>query len=602
LSDYIPAEVSKASDFILAEVNPDDTFSSMAATYLNDSSKGWMISEFNDLETLVPGQEVAIPLRPFKMGGLDVTGYQVVPVLSYHRISEEKSTKTVVRRADFEQQMKYLKENGYHVITLDQFLDFIEFKDQIPEKSVVLTFDDGWRSFYTVAFPILQKYGFASTLFVYTDFIGGNVALSWDQITELHRNGVDIQCHTKTHRNLAELKKDESFREYFESVKEEITCSTQLIETKLNKQCRYLAYPYGETSPLVISFLKKSGYRAAFTADRGSNPFFVNNFEIHRAMIYGDCDLEDFKGNLVTYNESAPDEQGGDLKKALLELKITAGLNPGEPEISERIGQIEGRIEAEALQHFQQGVADYDNGALENARQHFLIALRYNPDLEGAIDYLKNRMYEYDDMTYTVEEGDSLGDISQKIYKDPGMDFLIAYFNDLDKQAAPAAGTVLKLPVVEEELAEPFPDLEQELEKARELWTAEKYAEVIPIAAMILACDPGNKRAYELENASYVELGKKLLSQNKYLESYDMYREVDPGYEEGQTAIAEVKKYMAAQADEYFKQGVKYFVDEELINAIDAWEKTLALNPDHERAKQDIENARLLLEKLEQVR
>lgn len=290
-------------DFVIVKAVENDTLSSLAAEYLNDPTTDWLIAEFNDIDTLNIGQEVIIPLTPFKQGGLQAVGYQTVPVLAYKNFSKDKPGLMSVSEACFEEQMKYLKENGYHAITLKQLLDFFDFNRQIPQKSVVITVDDGWHSLYDIAFPILKKYGFSSTLFVYTDFIGGGKAMSWEQLKELSENGIDIQCKTRTHRNLKRPRENESFRDYFESIEMELTYSKKLIKKRLNKECSCLAYPYGETSSLVIALLKKHGYRAAFTATGESNPFFADKFRIHRSEIYGHDDIETFKEKLSVFEK-----------------------------------------------------------------------------------------------------------------------------------------------------------------------------------------------------------------------------------------------------------------------------------------------------------
>lgn len=295
------SEIRINDDFIIVTATAKDTLSSLAAEYLNDPSKEWLISEFNHIKTLAPGQELIIPLFPFKKGGLKLGGYQTVPVLSYYRLSKNKPSKIAITQDDFKAQMKYLKENGYHVITLDQLLGFLDYQEQIPEKSVAITFDDGWISVYDIAFPILKKYGFPATIFIYTDFIGGGKAMSWKQIKELSEAGFDIQCQTKTHRDLTVLKEKEFFKEYFKSLEMEISYPKKLIKKKLNKECKCLAYPYGITNNLVIAMLKKHGYRAAFTVDNRSNPFFIDKYKINRSAIYGEYDIEKFKNKLSVF-------------------------------------------------------------------------------------------------------------------------------------------------------------------------------------------------------------------------------------------------------------------------------------------------------------
>ena len=292
-----------SDDFVIVKTTAQDTFSSLAATYLKDPNKGWLIAEFNGMTTPGPGQELIIPLSPLNKGGLKTEGYQTVPVLVYYNFSKN-SDETAVGQDDFEAQMKYLKQNGYHVISMNQLLDFIDYKEPLPEKSVVLTFDDAWRSIFDFALPILIKYNFTATFFIYTDFIGGGKAMTWKQIDTLSKIGFDIQCQTKTHRNLAVPKKNESFKEYFKSIEMEISYPKKLIKDKLNIDCKYLAYPYGETNNLVIAVLKKHGYQAAFTIDRKPNPLFTDKYRISRSVIYGSYDMDKFKNNLSVFQKT----------------------------------------------------------------------------------------------------------------------------------------------------------------------------------------------------------------------------------------------------------------------------------------------------------
>jgi len=292
-------------DFIVATPQSDSDITFLASEYLHDPSKRWVILKFNGIDTVIPGQKLIVPLKPFQWGGLADNGFQTVPILSYHRFSRKRSGRMIVTEKNFEAQMKFLNENGYHVITMDQLFDFLEFKSQIPEKSVVLTIDDGWLSFKDIALPILKKYNFPATLFIYTDFIGKKKAMSWEQLKMLASNGVDIQCHTQSHRNLAIIKKNESLADYLKSLELEIVHVKEIIKNKLDQDCRYLAYPYGATNQFVIKILKKHGYRGAFSVIRKENPFFVNPYIINRSMIYGNYDIEKFKSNLVVFKEMA---------------------------------------------------------------------------------------------------------------------------------------------------------------------------------------------------------------------------------------------------------------------------------------------------------
>ncbi len=290
-------------DFVALVAQPGETLTSLAEKYLNDPSMDWFIGEWNGINSLTPGQEVIIPLSPFGRGGVSLKGYQMVPILSYHKFSREKADILTVTESAFREQMSFLKRNGYQVIPLDHLFDFIEYRRPLPKKSVVITIDDNWISTYEIAFPILKQYGYPATLFVYTDLIlPGKKILSWDHLSEMAKHGIDIQCHTKSHRNLDKRNGQESFREYFKTLEKELAESAEIIKKRLNREVKYLAYPYGDTNPLVIGLLTKMGYRGALTVERGSNPFFIHPYKINRSMIFGTFSLKDFENNLTYFN------------------------------------------------------------------------------------------------------------------------------------------------------------------------------------------------------------------------------------------------------------------------------------------------------------
>jgi len=293
-------------NYSIVTVQSGDSFSSLAAKYLGDSSAGWIIAEINGIDVLREGQALIIPPNVLEKCGLTPAGYQTIPILTYHKFSDNVADPVTVTRKAFEDQMRFLKTNGYKVIGLDEFFDFLELKKPVPRKSVVITFDDGWRSTYDIAFPILKKYGYPSTLFVYTDFISeGGSGMTWNILREMMNGGVSIQSHTKSHRYLDRRLAKESFRKYFDAVKEELDDSAKIIRRHLNTDVKYLAYPYGDTNHLVAAVAEKSGYRGALTVERDGNPCFVHRYRIKRSMIYGNFDLEDFEKNLKIFNHQA---------------------------------------------------------------------------------------------------------------------------------------------------------------------------------------------------------------------------------------------------------------------------------------------------------
>jgi peptidoglycan/xylan/chitin deacetylase (PgdA/CDA1 family) len=286
-------------DFVAVIVQPGDTLSSLAARYLNDPSLDWRIAEFNGISALKPGDGVVIPLKPLGLGGVTSRGYQTVPVLTYHKFSKHVSDRMTVREDAFEEQMAFLKKNGYRVIRLDDLFEFLKRKRPLPPKSVVITFDDGWRSMYDIAYPILKRYGYPATLFISTDLIQPtSTTLDWRRIREMAQNGIDVQCHGKTHRSLGKIENGETLQAYFESVRTEMVESAKIIKRQLGTDVKYLAYPFGDTNSLLIAMLGKLGFQGGLTVVRAGNPFFADEFRVGRSMIYGTFDLKTFADNL----------------------------------------------------------------------------------------------------------------------------------------------------------------------------------------------------------------------------------------------------------------------------------------------------------------
>jgi peptidoglycan/xylan/chitin deacetylase (PgdA/CDA1 family) len=202
----------------------------------------------------------------------------------------------------FERQMQYLKENGYHVITAEDLVAFLGYRQGLPQKSVLITMDDGYRSVYNIAYPILKKYGFKATLFIYTSFVGvSKMAITWDQLKEMQTNGFTIGSHTIYHSDLTNPKAGESEQEHIARLKEELNGSKKIIDHKLDQDTYFLAYPFGYYDQRSIQMAKEAGYKLAMSVKRGGNPFYANPFTLRRDQIL-EKDLKSFVSRLKTFN------------------------------------------------------------------------------------------------------------------------------------------------------------------------------------------------------------------------------------------------------------------------------------------------------------
>lgn len=222
-------------------------------------------------------------------------------VLMYHSVDENKEFFTV-SAGEFERQMKYLADNKYKVLSASDLIKSIEDGTEIPSKTVVLTFDDGYQDNYKNAFPILKKYGFLATIFVTTGSMSGTritskgtviPTLSWGQIKEMANSGfVEFFPHTHTHPKLDLISDDE--------LRNEIRVSKEIIEKELNKKINVFAYPYGQSNQKVRDILKQEGFKAAFTVETGPVTAKVDPLLIKRNSIDSRITFTMFKG-IVKY-------------------------------------------------------------------------------------------------------------------------------------------------------------------------------------------------------------------------------------------------------------------------------------------------------------
>ena len=296
--------LGRDEDFAIVIVQPGEDLALLAERYLGDRSKAWWIAEFNGAEPVRPGQAIVVPLRSRNMPGVHANGYQTVPILTYHRFGS-KSSKLTVTTTAFEAQMDYLAKNGYRVISLARLARFLEGKEPLPRKSVVVTIDDGFRSTFEIAYPILARHGFAATVFLYSDFVGASDALTWAQMKEMIASGlIEIQPHSKTHTNLTLGLPGETDARYRERMAREIEAPIGLIRDRLATRSLTFAYPYGDVNETVVDLLTRKDLPLGATVTPGGNGFFAYPHMLRRSMIFGNEDLEAFKSKLATFTRT----------------------------------------------------------------------------------------------------------------------------------------------------------------------------------------------------------------------------------------------------------------------------------------------------------
>ena len=236
---------------------------------------------------------------PAKLGGKQVVDQTAqVLVFGWHRfVQKVKRPDTEITPQDFEKQMQELKDKGITVIGMQDFLAWRRSEKSIPPRCAVLTFDDGWKSQYEVAWPILKKFGYPVTLFIYTEGVrgghfGGGEAMTWEMLSEMRDAGMDIEAHSATHQDLRKpydkvAKKRLNPEEYDQWLQSEIVGSKQLLEQKLAIRVNCFAVPYGFYNDHVKQVITNAGYEAIFTVYGQPLTFHSSLDNLGRYLIEG---------------------------------------------------------------------------------------------------------------------------------------------------------------------------------------------------------------------------------------------------------------------------------------------------------------------------
>ena len=228
-----------------------------------------------------------------KLIGMDSPYKTSIPVLMYHSIKYEAGNPVRMSTERFEAQMNWLSRNGYTTLTINQLFNHILKKTRFPEKSIVITFDDGYRDNYTNAYPILKKYRINATVFMISDATSHNDYLTEEQIKEMSLSGIDVQSHSVHHPHMDELSSEKQYKE--------LKDSKEYIEKLTGKEVEYFAFPFGRYNNETIQMLKTLGYKMAFRAGGGWGSVHNSHYEVCRVYIGGFDSLETFI-NKVTKN------------------------------------------------------------------------------------------------------------------------------------------------------------------------------------------------------------------------------------------------------------------------------------------------------------
>jgi peptidoglycan/xylan/chitin deacetylase (PgdA/CDA1 family) len=229
-------------------------------------------------------------------------------VLCYHRFAahperfKEPLTEYRLPLVELEWQMQYLKDHGITPISMGQLKDYWFYGKPLPAKPVLLTFDDGDRSIYEVAFPVLRKYGFPGVLFIYTDFIHNQGdSLHLPDIRAMQKAGWALESHTKSHFQLGLEDEKRPTVEFLELLRTELLVPIRFMKEKFDYDTTTLAYPYGIYNEKIVTATRENGYQLAFgvnpkPAYPAANDHTVPPLKLKRNLVTNPIDHEVFAG------------------------------------------------------------------------------------------------------------------------------------------------------------------------------------------------------------------------------------------------------------------------------------------------------------------
>lgn len=228
-----------------------------------------------------------------KFAGLPLKDNSVgVPVLYYHSIQKSGENELMMDPELFRSHLQWLKDNNYTSLTMEEFYNYIKYNTQVPEKSVVITFDDGYIDNYTNAMPIINEFDFDTTIFMVSDFVGNPNFLTESQLKELEKNKINIESHTANHLDLAKLPKEKQ--------REELQQSKNRLNNLLNEKVEYVAYPYGSYNDDTKNITREIGYKMGFSTDSGWASGDDDLFSIPRVYMSDFYDLDEFIRRMTT--------------------------------------------------------------------------------------------------------------------------------------------------------------------------------------------------------------------------------------------------------------------------------------------------------------
>jgi peptidoglycan/xylan/chitin deacetylase (PgdA/CDA1 family) len=232
-------------------------------------------------------------------------GQVLAPILLYHHVGEaaleangDSTSRYNVTAADFEAQLDLLNELGYHSVGVSRIVAAITRKEPLPERPIAISFDDGWIDQYQTIFPLLVKHGIVGTFYIPSTYPGGQDTVSWENLAEMIKAGMEIGSHSQTHADLRSVSEEVAWRE--------IRMSKVDLEKRLGITIDTFAYPFGTYLPDLGTMVSRAGYLGGAGLGPSAVQGLGSIYYMSRIEIHGDEALAGFLSVLPWHGEGTP--------------------------------------------------------------------------------------------------------------------------------------------------------------------------------------------------------------------------------------------------------------------------------------------------------
>ncbi len=236
------------------------------------------------------------------MANTTQAGQSSAVTLMYHHFGESRHPSTNIRLEQFEQHLQFLEQHDFQVLPLATVIKAMQNNESLPDRSVVITMDDAYRSVYSEAYPRLKQRGWPFTVFISSDYIDKKYSnyMSWQQMREMQQHGASFGNHSRSHDYLIRHLENETDLAWQQRIKDDITYAQQRLRDELKNSIDVIAYPYGEYNLVIANIIQELGIIGMGQHSGAIGPTSDFRFLPRFPMNENFGEMDDFKSKIMS--------------------------------------------------------------------------------------------------------------------------------------------------------------------------------------------------------------------------------------------------------------------------------------------------------------